>query len=109
MFEDDIQINNFLTLQHEFAVLNIDNDGASQSQILKEEKTQPMSPRTANQILCPTIFDKDNIQIIQKISHEEITDIEEEIINLKDNFMPRGLTPLEDIFDSNDVPKKPKM
>ena len=28
---------------------------------------------------------------------------------MKDNFLPTSLTPLEDIFDSNDVPRKPKM
>ena len=30
-------------------------------------------------------------------------------MNLKDNFLPKGLTPLEDIFDPNDVARKPKM
>jgi len=49
------------------------------------------------------------MQLIQKISHEEIADVEDEIINLKDNFLPRVLTPLEDIFDSNDISRKPKM
>lgn len=28
---------------------------------------------------------------------------------MKDNFLPAGLTPLEDMFDDNDVPRKPKM
>ena len=28
---------------------------------------------------------------------------------MKDNFLPTGLTPLEDIFDSNDLPRKSKM
>ena len=31
------------------------------------------------------------------------------MLDLKDNFLPKGLTPLEDLFDSNDVPKNPKM
>jgi len=109
VFEDDLQIKFFLTLQHEFERLNIDCDRASQSQILQEEITHPISPRTANQILCPTIFNTDDIQTIREIGHEEIVDIEEEIINLRDNLLPKGLTPLEDIFDSNDVPRKPKM
>ena len=30
-------------------------------------------------------------------------------MNLKDNFLPKGLTLLEDLFDSNDVARKPKM
>ena len=40
---------------------------------------------------------------------DEITSEETEVINLKDNFLPKGLTPLEDLFDSNDVLRKPKM
>ena len=32
-----------------------------------------------------------------------------DIIQLKSNFFPRGLVPLEDIFDSNDVAKSPKV
>ena len=30
-------------------------------------------------------------------------------MNLKDNFLPKGLAPLEDLFDSDDVAIKPKM
>lgn len=40
---------------------------------------------------------------------DEIIDDEKLVINLKDNFLPKGLTPLEDLFDSNDIPKKPRM
>eukprot|EP00253_Pinus_taeda_P032545 PITA_32545 len=40
---------------------------------------------------------------------EETTRAEDEFIDLKSNFLPTGLTPLEDMFDDNDVPKKPKM
>ena len=32
-----------------------------------------------------------------------------EIQNLKNNFLPKGLVPLEELFDSNDVDRKPKM
>ena len=60
-------------------------------------------------MLNPTIFNKENIQQIQQTNHEEATVVEDEIIELKDNFLPTGLTPLEDIFDSNDIPRKPKM
>ena len=31
------------------------------------------------------------------------------ILNIKNNFLPKGLVPLEDLFDSNDVARKPKM
>jgi len=40
---------------------------------------------------------------------DEVIDEETEVKNLKDNFLPKGLTPLEDLFDSNDISKKPKM
>ena len=40
---------------------------------------------------------------------DEMINEENKVINLKDNFLPKGLTPLEDLFDSNDVPRKPKM
>jgi len=40
---------------------------------------------------------------------DEIAEGESEVIDLKDNFLPSGLTPLEDILDSNDIPRKPKM
>lgn len=38
----------------------------------------------------------------------EIIEEETEVINLKDNNLPKGLTPLEDLFDSRDIPKRPK-
>ena len=127
VFEDDMQINNFLTLQQEFTGLNIDLETASQSQMLEtasqsqifdeacqsqiqfQQSAHPMSPRTAKQLLSPTIFNNENIQQIKQIDCEEMSNIETEIIQLKDNFLPVGLTPLEDIFDSNDIPRKPKM
>ena len=40
---------------------------------------------------------------------DEIMEGESEVINLKDNHLPKVLTPLEDLFYSNDIPKKPKM
>ena len=46
---------------------------------------------------------------LEKVDIEEIIEDEIEILDLKDNFLPKGLNPLEDLFDSNDVPKKPKM
>ena len=32
-----------------------------------------------------------------------------EIIHLKNNFIPKGLVPLEELFDINDVAKNPKV
>lgn len=36
-------------------------------------------------------------------------DDDPEILNLKNNFLPKGFIPLEDLFESNDVARKPKM
>jgi hypothetical protein len=36
-------------------------------------------------------------------------DEESDVFHLKNNILPRGLVPLEDLFDFNDVAKKPKV
>ena len=60
-------------------------------------------------MLHSTTFDNNNIQELKQRNFDEIAKAEAEVIELKDNFLPTGLTPLEDIFDSNDIPRKPKM
>ena len=57
----------------------------------------------------PTTFDDKDVQELKKTHFDEIAEAEAEVIELKDNFLPTGLTPLEDIFDSNDILRKPKM
>jgi len=75
--------------------------------INKNEQT--ISAETTKQMLHPTTFDNNNIQELKQMNFDEIAEAETEIIELKDNFLPTGLTPLEDIFDSNDIPRRPKM
>lgn len=41
--------------------------------------------------------------------HKDPEKEEIKILQLKDNVLPRGLAPLEDLFDFNDVSRKPKM
>ena len=60
-------------------------------------------------MLHPTKFTKKDMQDLKQMEFDEIIEDESEIINLKDNHLPKGLTPLEDLFDSNDIPLKPKM
>ena len=43
------------------------------------------------------------------MNFDEIAEVEAEVIELKDNFLPTSLTPLEYISNSNDIPRKPKM
>ena len=57
----------------------------------------------------PTKFNQSDIDKLERVEIDEIIDEESDILNLKDNFLPKGLTPLEDLFDSNDVSRKPKM
>jgi hypothetical protein len=45
------------------------------------------------------------------VEPDELNKNEEDfgILQLKNNVLPRGLVPLEDLFDFNDVSKKPKI
>ena len=74
-----------------------------------KENQQKVTAKAANQILHPTTFDEKNMQELKQMHLDEIAEAEAEVIDLKDKFLPASITPLEDIFDSNDVPKKPKM
>ena len=57
----------------------------------------------------PTIFTQSDRDNLEKVDIEEIMEDEPDLIYLKHNILPTCLTPLEDLFDSNDVPKRPKM
>ena len=57
----------------------------------------------------PTKFNQSDIDKLERVEIDEIIDEESDILNLKDIFLPKGLIPLEDLFDSNDVSRKPKM
>ena len=60
-------------------------------------------------MLHPTTFDNKNVKKLKQMNLDEIAEAKAEVIELKDNFLPIGLTPIEDIFDSNDIPRKLKM
>ena len=60
-------------------------------------------------MLHPTKFTKKEMQDLKQMDIDEIIEEEFQVINLKDNNLPKGLTPLEHLFDSNDTPKKPNM
>lgn len=46
---------------------------------------------------------------MKKTDLDETLETETEVIDLKYNFLPIGLTSLEDLFDSNDISRQPKM
>jgi len=56
-----------------------------------------------------TKFTKVEIKQLETIEIEELINDESEVLNPKDNIVPKGLAPLEDLFYSNDVARKPKM
>ena len=109
VFESDTQINNFLTLEQEFSSLNINVDVMDDPQQQMIQDHQTISAEAANQMMYPTTFDNENVQELKQMNLDETVEAEAEVIDLKDNFLPTGLTPLQDIFESNDIPKKPKM
>ena len=63
----------------------------------------------AHKLTKPTVFTQFDIDNLEKVDIDERIEDEIETLDLKDNFLPKVLTPLEDLFDSNDVPKKLKM
>eukprot|EP00253_Pinus_taeda_P015200 PITA_15200 len=81
----------------------------AESQQLAEENHLTLTAATAKQILSPAVFNNTNIGQLKQICSEKTAKVEDEFIDLKGNVLPAGLTPLEDMFDDNDVPKKPKM
>ena len=108
LFENDTQINNFLTLKEEFSSTKMDTNTIEDSNQMDKVETH-IYAETVNQILHPTKFTKTDLQELSKKEGEDAIIAECEVIELKDNFLPIGLTPLEDIFDSNDISRTPKM
>jgi hypothetical protein len=79
VFGNDEQIDDFLQSKNEFECANIDVDSDNES--------------------------------VNKIDLEEINEKDENLdfLHLKNNILPRGLVPLEELFDFDDVAKKPKI
>ena len=78
----NLKLNFFFQMKDEFDCVNIDIDNGSDND-LNRNKIEIVNETDDNQ--------------------EEI-----EILQLKDKVLPRGLVPLEEIFDFNDLAKKLK-
>ena len=78
VFEDDEQLKSFLQLVGEFSLLQIDEDNLD--------------------MVNPQVVDDPELN--SKI-------VDHDIIKLSNNFIPKGLIPLEKLFDYNDVPQNP--
>jgi len=84
VFEDDQQIKRFLELIKEFSSTHIKQDGIPSAEEEEEEE---------------------NNENVECSFEEKI--IGRKILQLKSNFIPRGLAPLEQLFDQNGIPTKP--
>ena len=66
--------------------------------------------QSKNEFECANIDVYSDNDTVNKLDSEEINEKYENsyILQLKNNILPRGLVPLEELFDFNDVDKKPK-
>lgn len=105
VFKNYEQINNFLTLDSAFSHSQIDIHATKQI----EELDANIIEDSSIQMLHPTTFTKQELRYLKHMDIDEINEEKTQVIDLKDNHLPKGLTPLEDLFDSNEIPNKPKM
>jgi hypothetical protein len=83
VFDDDKQVERFLLMSDEFANTNIDEE-------CYNDEDESMDARNNDDPFQNQIMGRD-------------------IIQLKNNIIPKGLVPLENMFDKNDVDKNPKI
>jgi hypothetical protein len=81
-FEDDKQIESFLKMDGEFASLNIDEE-----------------------YCC----EEEDVVVLANDDYFKNQIVGKDIMQLKNNIIPKGLVPLEKLFDNNDVAKSPKI
>ena len=103
IFSQDSQIYDFMNIEGEFQNCNIDTDCTVDNIINSEIDINALD------VNKPTKFTKVEIYNLEKVEIEEIINDDSEILNLKNNFLPKELVSLKDLFDSNDVARKPKM
>jgi ribonuclease HI len=89
VFGNDDQIEDFLQCKNDFECTNI---------YLENEE------ENVNSLDCE--IDSVNTIELDKLGDDEL---DADVLQLKNNVLPRGLVPLENLFDSNDVAKKQKI
>jgi hypothetical protein len=98
VFGNDNQIEDFLQCKNDFECTNIDVENENEN--VNNSEFEIDSVNTVN-----TVDTKDTIDSEESGDDE----LEAEVLQLKRNILPRGLVPLEDLFDNDDVAKKPKI
>ena len=84
-----------MNVEVEFHNCNIDIDCTVDDKIDSEIDVNNLD------LIEPTKFTQVEIDKLEKVEIKELADDDSDILNLKNNFLPKGLAPLEDIFDSN--------
>ena len=100
VFEGDKQIEDFLLCRNEFELP--DSDSKSNENCLDKEPPDEEKPFPTVEINMLTREFENQTEEYMKTDKEDI-----EVLQSKDKNIPRGLAPLEDLFDFNDVAKKP--
>jgi len=98
VFGNDDQIEDFLQCKNDFECTNIDVENEI------EDVNNP-GPEIDSVNIVNTVGTEDTIDLGESGDDE----LEAEVLQLKSNVLPRGLVPLEDLFDNDDVAKKPKI
>jgi hypothetical protein len=95
VFGNDDQIEDFLQCKNDFECTNIDVENENENVNNYEFEIDSVN----------------NVNTIDTVDSGELGDdeMEADVLQLKSNVLPRGLVPLEDLFDSDDVAKKPKI
>jgi hypothetical protein len=89
VFGNDDQIEDFLQCKNDFECTNIDLEN--------EDQNVNNSDFEINSV---------NIVDLEELVEDEL---DADVLQLKSNIFPRGLVPLEYLFDNDDVAKKPKI
>jgi hypothetical protein len=89
VFGNDDQIEDFMQCKNYFECTNIDLEN-------EDENVKRFD------------FENDSVNSVDSGEFGD-DEMETDIFHLKSNVLPRGLVPLEDLFDFNDVAKKPKI
>lgn len=106
VFGNDKQIEIFLKSKDEFKGYNIDLENEIDSHTTVHSYLDQIAT-DLNQIV---VYEEKFLvnKTVQKTEiHKDPGKEEFKVLQLKDNVLPRGLVPLEELFDFNDVARKP--
>lgn len=103
VFDNDKQIEIFLQSKDEYEDDSIDLECELENQIVVHSDVEKQLDNSYVNIHIN--------KVVNKVELLEIDPKKEEFdtLQLKDNILPRGLVPMEELFDFNDVAKKPKI